>query len=150
VGAVDRRQTRVSLVPARTVRELELLQDAARLAVLSGHASDWSLAAIGTRKRVRCWALVISPRAQEGGASPEETVAELAARVQTSWTLRIEDNRIVYADREGRLTPILEADSAFEDASPEPIPEEVSEELDPSLVDLDGMMVDWLASSPQA
>ena len=106
----DPKQPDAWLVPTRNVRELEVLEDAARAAVAEGRASDWSFAAIGARKQVR-WALCISARGADDGTSLAALVTDLVAYVKTSWTLRIEEDEMVYVDREGRVTPILMVDT---------------------------------------
>jgi hypothetical protein len=51
--------THAALVPARDARELEILRDAARGAVLSGEASEWALG-------------VVTPRSESGWPSMSE------------------------------------------------------------------------------
>ncbi len=95
---------RASLVPARTKGELGVLCDAAHAAVLSGDASEWALAAIHARERVR-WAVHI--------AALPAVIPDFAARVDAPWTLEVREKlvcswmkggQILCLDREGRVT----------------------------------------------
>jgi hypothetical protein len=104
------------LIPARTERELRVLEDAARAAVLEGELTEWSLAAVGARNKVY-WALRLGQGAQD--APSPKLVADLVARVMARWTLRVDENRIVYQDRDGREIQSLEADTVFDE---QPLP----------------------------
>jgi hypothetical protein len=104
------------VVPARNMRELRVLRDAARAAVLSGDASEWALVSFRARGRVR-WGIHLR-------ALPA-VVRDLADRVAAPWTLDIEEKRhgtwvkgaqIFCRDGEGRAIATLEADSVFDDA----------------------------------
>ena len=104
------------LVPARTGHELAVLQAAAHAAVLSGEASEWSLALIGARKQTY-WAIHLAAR--------PEIIAALAARVGAPWTLEIKEKtvgswvkgaQISCLDRNGGVLATLEADTVFDDA----------------------------------
>ena len=106
----DPKQPDASLVPARNLRELEILQDGARKAVAEGRASDWTLAAIGARKQVR-WAVCIAAKGADDGTALAAAVAELTRSLKTPWTLRIEEDEMVHVDREGRETAILMVDT---------------------------------------
>ncbi|HEX7602860.1 MAG TPA: hypothetical protein VF316_14690 [Polyangiaceae bacterium] len=149
--------THGALVPARTERELRVLWDAARAAVLAGEATEWSLAAIGARNKVH-WALRIGQNAQDS-PSPK-LVAELAARVMARWTLRIEENGIVYVDREGHEVQSLEADTLFDAQAlpafallrgkhprflePENLPEEGTAEFEATADEWAQVMMEWV------
>jgi hypothetical protein len=74
--------THPTLVPSRNARELEVLRDAARGAVLSGDGGEWSLAAIHAGPRE--WLAI------HIGAQPS-VVASFARRVKAPWTLRIRE-----------------------------------------------------------
>ena len=100
--------TKASLVPARDEAELEVLQEAARAAVLSGDASEWALAEIGGGGGVR-WALHVGAAAA--------VVAAIAARVAAPWTLRVGENEIVGVDRGGRARWRMAGDSVFVEAA---------------------------------
>lgn len=115
-GYVEGFVTHGTLVPARTERELRVLEEAAHAAVLAGDATEWSLAVIGARNKLH-WALRIAQIAQDG-PSPD-LVAALVARVMARWTLRVSENRIIYMDRDGREVQSLEADTLFD---VEPLP----------------------------
>jgi hypothetical protein len=117
-GHVDRAR----LVPARTGRELRVLRDAAHAAVQSGEVHEWALAAICARGQVR-WAVHV------GGAPA--FVAALAARVGAPWTVEVREklvgsrmngSQVFCLDGEGHVTETLEADSVFDDASPDESP----------------------------
>jgi hypothetical protein len=108
--------TDASVVPARDERELEVLRDAARAAVRSGDAREWSLAVIRAGRKER-WALHI-------GAT-SAVVSELAARIDAPWWLDVRENvaqsradgaEILCVDREGRVIETLAADAVFDDA----------------------------------
>ena len=108
--------THPSVVPARDERELDVLRDAARAAVRSGEAREWSLAVIRAGREER-WALHI-------GASAA-VVSALAARIDAPWRLEIREKRegswvkgaeIVCVNRDERVIETLAADSVFDDA----------------------------------
>jgi hypothetical protein len=105
--------THGALVPARTERELHQLENAARAAIVAGRASEWSLAGVGARGRVR-WAVRLGQQGQDEVSPP--LVAEMAERVGAPWTLRVEENGLVCVDRWGRTIDNLEADTFFDDA----------------------------------
>lgn len=119
--------THGALVPARNERELRILEDAARDAIFAGDASEWSLAAVGARGGVH-WAVRISQEGQDELAP--SLVADLAARVEAPWTLRVEENRVAFVDRFGRVIENLEADSLFDDAA---LPAFASQAVEPHL-----------------
>jgi hypothetical protein len=108
--------TNATLVPARSRCELEALREAARAAVLRGDASEWALAAIRARRRVR-WAIHIG--------APRAVVSDLARRIDAPWTLDVREKRVgdwvkgaqsFCVDGVGQLAEPLEADSVFDDA----------------------------------
>jgi hypothetical protein len=108
--------THGSVVPARNMRELRALRDAARAALVAGDASVWALAAIRARGRVR-WAIHLG--------APSAVVSELAERVDAPWRLDLHEklvgswvkgSQIFCRDREGRVTHTLEADAVFDEA----------------------------------
>lgn len=105
--------THGTLVPARSERELRVLEDGARAAILAGRATEWSLAGVGARGHVR-WAVRLSQQGQDEVSPP--LVAEMAERVGAPWTLRLAENRLVCVDRWGRTIDNLEADTYFDDA----------------------------------
>ncbi|HEX7600202.1 MAG TPA: hypothetical protein VF316_01310 [Polyangiaceae bacterium] len=130
--------THGALVPVRNERELRILEDAARDAILAGDASEWSLAGVGARGGVQ-WAVRVSQRGQD--ALAPALVAEMAALVEAPWTLRVEENRVVFLDRFGRVIEKLEADSLFDDAALPPFASQAVEEhvevRSPMLIRLD-------------
>jgi hypothetical protein len=113
--------THAVLVPARDSRELEILRDAAREAVLSGGAKEWALGTIHAGERE--WLAI------HVGAS-SSLVASLAGRVKASWTLDIEEKvetkangnswpngaRLRFLDTDGTVFETLEGDSRFDEA----------------------------------
>jgi hypothetical protein len=107
--------THPCVVPARDEHELAVLRDAARAAVRSGEAQEWSLAVIRAGREER-WALHIG--------APAAVVSELATRIDAPWRLEIGEKRgawvkgadIVCVDREGRVIETLAADGVFDDA----------------------------------
>jgi hypothetical protein len=108
--------TEPRVVPARDERELGVLRDSARAAVLSGEASAWALASFRARGEVR-WAIHVS--------ALSAVVRELADRVAAPWTLEIKEKphgtwlkgaQIFCSGREGLAIATLEADAVFDDA----------------------------------
>jgi hypothetical protein len=118
--------TRPALVPARDARELGILRDAARGAVLSGDASEWALGTIHAGRRE--WLAI------HVGA-PESVVASLARRVKAPWTLNIDEKlerrangtscsngtRLRFLGTEGTVLETLEGDSRFAEAPLPPV-----------------------------
>jgi len=111
--------TRASLVPARDARELEILRDAARAAVLSGDAGVWALGTIHAGERE--WLAI------HIGAD-SSIVASLARRVQAPWTVDIEErirdgssqgSELRFRDSEGGVLETLDGDTLFDE---EPLP----------------------------
>jgi hypothetical protein len=118
--------TRPTLVPARDARELLILRDAARGAVLSGDAQEWAL---GTLRAGERESLAIHVGA------PSSVVASLARRVKAPWTLGIDEKvetqanggswangvRLRFLDATGTVLETLDGDNRFGECSLPPI-----------------------------
>jgi hypothetical protein len=118
--------TRPALMPARDARELDILRDAARSAVLSGDAQEWALGSI--RAGEREWLAIHL-------GSPSSVVASLARRVKAPWTLDTDEKvetqangascangvRLCFLDATGTALETLDGDSRFGEASLPPI-----------------------------
>jgi hypothetical protein len=118
--------THPTLVPARDARELDILRDAARGAVLSGDAREWALGTI--RAGEQEWLAI------HVGA-PSSVVAGLARRVKAPWTLDVDEKvetqanggswpngvRLRFLDAAGAVLETLDGDSRFGECSLLPI-----------------------------
>jgi len=109
------------LVPARDARELEILRDAARRAIVSGDAREWALAAIHAGDRE--WLAIHV-------AAPASIVASFARRVGAPWTVTAEEKsgrnwpkgaKLCFYDREGAPLETLIGDILFQEAPLPPL-----------------------------